>query len=188
MVPRRGPLFTPRGFHDHSGCYTAEAMREMRERLVQGFRDALRARLGEDLVSVVLYGSEARGDSRPDSDFDFLVVCGDLPASRLRRADILPDVRGRMTPLLREARSRGLEPYFSVLWKTPEEASRPSLLYLDMVEDARMIEDRDGFFAGVLERLRTRLRERGARRIPIGNSWYWDLKPDYRPGEVFELP
>jgi hypothetical protein len=29
--------------------------------------------------------------------------------------------------------------------------------------------------------------QQGARRIWCGNAWYWDLKPDYRPGEVFEL-
>jgi hypothetical protein len=27
----------------------------------------------------------------------------------------------------------------------------------------------------------------GARRVWLGNAWYWDLKPDYRPGDVFEL-
>jgi hypothetical protein len=31
------------------------------------------------------------------------------------------------------------------------------------------------------------LEQLGARRIWRGNAWFWDLKPDYRPGEVFEL-
>jgi len=38
-----------------------------------------------------------------------------------------------------------------------------------------------------LERLRARLAVLGARRIRRGNAWYWDLKPDYRPGDVFSL-
>ncbi|MBL7066017.1 MAG: nucleotidyltransferase domain-containing protein [Anaerolineae bacterium] len=29
---------------------------------------------GDDLVSVVLYGSRARGNARPDSDFDHLII------------------------------------------------------------------------------------------------------------------
>jgi hypothetical protein len=56
-----------------------------------------------------------------------------------------------------------------------------------MVDDARLVRDRDGFFAGVLDRLRGRLRELGARRVWRGTRWYWDLKPDRRPGEVIEL-
>ena len=56
-----------------------------------------------------------------------------------------------------------------------------------MVEDARILFDRDGFFAAVLERLRARLEALGARRVWRGNAWFWDLKPDYVPGEVFEL-
>jgi len=35
---------------------------------------------------VVLFGSRARGDARPDSDYDFLVVAGDLPGAEDRRA------------------------------------------------------------------------------------------------------
>ena len=56
-----------------------------------------------------------------------------------------------------------------------------------MVEDARIVLDRDGFFAGVLDRLRGRLHALGARRVWRGTRWYWDLKPDRRPGEVIEL-
>jgi hypothetical protein len=56
-----------------------------------------------------------------------------------------------------------------------------------MTEDADLVFDRDGDFAARLDRLRRRLRERGSRRVWQGASWYWDLQPDFRPGEVFEL-
>jgi uncharacterized protein len=71
--------------------------------------------------------------------------------------------------------------------KTPEEAAQGSPLFLDMVEDAKIIFDRGGFMQQLLSDLRGRLEKLGAKRIWLGNAWYWDLKPDYRPGEVFEI-
>src|SRR5579884_1336015 len=41
--------------------------------------EALRAGLGERLVAVVLFGSRARGDHRPESDWDLLVIAEGLP-------------------------------------------------------------------------------------------------------------
>ena len=35
--------------------------------------------------------------------------------------------------------------------------------------------------------LKHRLQMLGARRIWRGNAWYWELKPDLKPGEVFTL-
>ena len=72
---------------------------------------------------------------------------------------------------MREARQF---PYveWNLVTKTPEEAREHSPLYLDMVEDGRVLFDRDGFFASVLERMRVRMRELGSRRVflPDG-SW-----------------
>ena len=70
--------------------------------------------------------------------------------------------------------------------RTPEEASRITPLYLDLVEDSIILYDKDDFMRRVLDRLR-RLRELGARRVWRGKSWYWILKPDLRFGEVFEI-
>ena len=56
-----------------------------------------------------------------------------------------------------------------------------------MTEEAIILYDKNAFFAGLLERLRRRLQELGARKKRIGKAWYWDLKPDFRPGEVIEL-
>ncbi len=60
-------------------------------------------------------------------------------------------------------------------------------LYLDLVEDAVLLFDRDGFFAGALEHLRRSLRRTGVRRLRLGKIRYWDLKPDLVPGEIFEI-
>jgi uncharacterized protein len=42
------------------------------------FRAALNALYGDRLERVVLYGSRARGDARPDSDYDVAVFLRDL--------------------------------------------------------------------------------------------------------------
>ena len=56
-----------------------------------------------------------------------------------------------------------------------------------MVDDARILLDRGDFFQRELNGLRERLARLGARRIWKGNAWYWDLKPDYKAGEEFEI-
>jgi predicted nucleotidyltransferase len=142
---------------------------------------------GDRLVSVVLYGSVARGTMRHDSDVDLLIVARDLPAGRLNRVKEFEAVEDAVGEELSRAASRGIHTSVSPVVKTPEEVTAGSPLFLDMVEDARVLYDRQGFFAQRLARLRNRLSELGAKRVWKGNAWYWDLKPDYRPGEVFEL-
>lgn len=56
------------------------------------------------------------------------------------------------------------------------------------MEDGLLILDRDGFFAAVLSGMRERMRTLGSRRVDLADgSWYWDLKPDFRFGEVVEI-
>jgi uncharacterized protein len=47
--------------------------------ILKQFRKGLEEIYGDRLVKVILYGSQARGDARPDSDVDVLVVLRDLP-------------------------------------------------------------------------------------------------------------
>ena len=76
---------------------------------------------------------------------------------------------------------------FTEVIKTETEAQKTHLLYLDMTEEAVILFDRGEFFARVLARLRERLRELGAQRKQLGRIRYWDLKPDFKPGEVIWL-
>lgn len=48
--------------------------------------------------------------------------------------------------------------------------------------------DPRGVLRRKLQSIRSRLRELGSRRIELADgSWYWDLKPDMRPGEIVTL-
>lgn len=155
--------------------------------LAQAYTEALRRSLGEKLVAVVLFGSVARGEATPSSDVDLLVVAEDLPPGRFQRYAWLEAADRAVEAQVQALWQQGVPVEISVLLKTPEEAMRTVPLYLDLTEDARILYEREPFFSLILERLRERLRALGAQRKRQGAIRYWDLKPDFRPGEIIEL-
>ncbi|MEM2238228.1 MAG: HEPN domain-containing protein [Candidatus Caldarchaeum sp.] len=151
-------------------------MKEEYKQLADKLVEQLQRFFGERLVSVVFYGSVARGEERSDSDIDVLIVADRLPESRLRRHELFMQAESSLQPLIDDLRRRGLASDFSPILLDRDEASRIRPLYLDMVHDAVIVYDRDGFFTVVLSRLRKRLEELGAKRVRRGRLWYWDLK------------
>lgn len=124
---------------------------------------------------------------RPDSDLDVHIVADDLPNGRVARAQDFEPIEKALAGELTAARSLGFATECSPVFKTRAEVLAGSPLFLDMTDDARILYDREGFFRGALDRLRQRLADLGARRIWRGNAWFWDLKPDYQAGDLFEL-
>jgi predicted nucleotidyltransferase len=157
------------------------------QRLAEQYAAIAQEVLGDNLTSVVLFGSVARGQARPGSDVDLLVIGRELPAGAFRRREMLEPVRERLQDDLDRLWAQGVYADFVEVIKSEAEAQRTHPLYLDMTEEAVILFDRGGFFAGVLERLRRRLRELGAERKQLGRLRYWDLKPDFKPGEVITL-
>ena len=49
------------------------------------FTRELRQELGDELVSLILYGSHARGDAKPDSDVDLFVTLRHAPEALQKR-------------------------------------------------------------------------------------------------------
>lgn len=142
--------------------------------------DLLEARFGEDLVSVVVFGSHARGEARVESDADVLVVVRGLPVRRWERY-------GALRPVAR-AVSDQFAAALSLIALTPEEAGTVRPYYLGMLSGHVLLWDREGYFQGVLGRLRARLAELGSRRYVDKDGYeYWDLKPDWKPGDVVTL-
>ena len=155
--------------------------------LLDRYLAEVRNRLGSRLSAVALYGSVARGQAHAASDIDLFVVHRDVRASvfevflevalQLRDHSLTAELRARDLPT---------EP-FPVLRSEVELADTPWLL-LDICDHGIILFDPRAVLARKLERLSLRLRELGSRRVELADgSWYWDLKPDLRPGEVFSL-
>ncbi|MBI4529211.1 MAG: nucleotidyltransferase domain-containing protein [Deltaproteobacteria bacterium] len=157
------------------------------DKLLERVVEAAKDHYGDRLVTVAVFGSVGRRSQRHDSDVDLLLICDHLPSGRMRRIADFQMVEDRVSPFLASLERQGIFTCLSPILKTPAEVERGGLIFLDMLEDARLLYDRDDFFRHFLDRLRSRLRKLGARRIWRGNAWYWDLKPDFKPGDIFEL-
>lgn len=151
--------------------------------LLDRMRDRLAA---EELLACALFGSVARDQARPDSDIDLLAL-----VSRTR-ADTMPRfvriLRGIETnSLVIELKARGLSPDPYPVFATPQDLESRPLILLDILDHGIILCD-TGILRDRLDRLQRRLRELGSRKISHADgSWHWDLKPDWKPGEVIEL-
>ncbi len=133
-----------------------------------------------DIVSVVLFGSVGRGDARPDSDVDMIVVIKKLPEGRYSRRKLLE-------PALNVAEKRGLTASFNCHIRSPDEAKKITVMYFDLPTDAKILFDKDGFFRGVIDQVKDRIDANGSVRKKWGNFYYWDLMPRGNADSTFEI-
>jgi hypothetical protein len=131
---------------------------------------------GARLISLAVFGSTARGTARPDSDLDVLLIIEGLSHLRMERVKEFEPVERALGKIM-----------ISPILKTPTEIANGSPLLLDMVDDAVILYDRGNVLKKTLDTLRANLEQLGAKRIWRGDNWFWDLKPDYQWGEVFEV-
>lgn len=124
---------------------------------------------------------------RSSSDLDLLVVVSDLPPGRRARLRTFDPVEGGLASAPAALGRQGIDTRLSPVLRTPEELRIATPSMCDLTEDAVVLFDRDGAVADALTALRERLRRAGARRVWVGTRWYWDLKPDYRRGEIVRL-
>jgi predicted nucleotidyltransferase len=157
------------------------------QKFLEQLLDRLRNRLGEDVIlAFALLGSVARGEARVDSDIDLLIVHKEVDFDPTREF-----VKARFE-LQEESEYKrlnesGLNPYPSAIFMTERELWEYPLILLDIIDHGLILYD-----TGVLQKrfnaLRKRLAELGSKKVVLEDgTWYWDLKPDWKPGEVIEL-
>ncbi len=166
---------------------TDRSLRQAFDDLCSAITLACVVHYGRRLRAVAVFGSVGRGTMRRDSDIDLLVVADDLPDGRGARVEEFDAVERALSDPMAMARRQGLDTRLSPVFKTVAELAAGSPLMLDMIDDARMLYDPTGALAEGLRAFQRRLDKLGAQRIWRDGMWYWDLKPDYRPGEIFEI-
>ncbi|HYN44819.1 MAG TPA: nucleotidyltransferase domain-containing protein [Candidatus Limnocylindrales bacterium] len=165
-----------------------EDLKGIYETLLNKILNEIRRHFEKNLISVVLYGSMARGEVTKDSDIDLLIISDNLPKERSRRQDMFMEMEKESDEEVKKIYEKwGCYPYISPILKTKDDARNLSPLYLDMLTDAKILYDKDDFFKKILEKLRLELKSLNARKIKVGKKWYWDLKPDYKFGEVIKI-
>jgi HEPN domain-containing protein/predicted nucleotidyltransferase len=137
--------------------------------IARQYSEALQRRLGDRLITIALFGSVARKEATPFSDIDLLLIIKGLPRGRFARMDLLEPVNDEIDPNLEKLREENIFSDFCPVLKTPEEAKKPTPLYLDMVEDLQILYDRGNFFSDILNRLKDSLKKLGARPTKAGN-------------------
>lgn len=162
-------------------------MQRRHERLIGSLIETCRACYGESLVSLAIFGSFARDAATPESDLDILLVAENLPRGRMERVAAFEKVEEALEAELEELHGDGWHTELSPIIKTPEGVRQGSPLFLDMTREVVILYDRDRFLAGYLEGLRRRLERLGSRRVKAGGGYYWELKPDFRWGEIIDL-
>ena len=103
-------------------------------------------KLGNNLVSVVVYGSVARKTTRKNSDIDLLIIADSLPKSRMKRQELFLEIEKPLESMISDLWDKGFYMDFSPVILSVEEALKIRPIYLDMVEDAIIIYDKNGFF------------------------------------------
>lgn len=157
----------------------------------RGYLDLLLDRMqdhlaAEEILACALFGSVARDQARPDSDIDLLAVVSRTRAdTMLRFVRLLREIK--TTPLVAELEARGLSPDPYPVFMTPQDLESRPLILLDILDHGIILCD-TGILRDRLDRLQRRLQELGSRKISHADgTWHWDLKPDWKPGEVIEL-
>lgn len=150
------------------------------------FKQSLLEKFGDNLISLVLFGSVARGAAKTESDIDLLIILKDAPDSYYRRLEPVIDIELKLREEAFE--TTGAAPTFSSIILSKEEAMENRNIFLDMIDASIILYDKNGFFKNRLKELKDRLLELGSKKIILEDkTWYWSLKPDIAPGEVIEL-
>ena len=158
--------------------------------VIKKYCEILNEILGNRLISIMIFGSIARGDWDKDSDIDIHIVAEGWEGKPIwDRVGELAKAKKMVeeTTEYRKALEAGFWSIFQNYPLSKEEAERFNRIYLDAIIDGIILYDKNEFLVKVLRSLMKKLEEMGSVRITLPNrKYYWILK-DIRAGEVIEF-
>ncbi len=158
-------------------------------RLIEEYCSAIKNHFSDRLISICLFGSVARGEAKPDSDIDILIVADGLPMDigmRIKETNYIHEYlkKSKAYISLRKSNMSGL---ISDIFFTPGEIKGHPPILLDIIDDGIVLYDKDSFLSNELKLLKQKLEAQKARKVKTEKGHFWILKPDIMFGEVVEI-
>jgi len=160
----------------------SEILSTLEKSIVEAFKKVF----GENLVSVALFGSYARGDFNENSDIDVLVVLKSVVDRYVLHKE-LDRVEEELKSFFTCLNQHGYYPQISPIVLSEENAKKTRPLYLDIVFDAKILYDTNSLLSSVFSKIRRKLEEYNAGRVRVGKKWVTLLKRNYKFGEVIDF-
>lgn len=148
----------------------------------------LKKEFGKALLSCALFGSLARGEAQPLSDIDLLIIYKNLTRMDLFKKYFKVLEKLRKSKEYQRLRKQGFLPDPYPLFLIEEKLKENPWILLDVLEEGRILFDKGNILSLRLKYLKKRLKSLGSKKISLPDgTWYWDLKPDWKPGEIVDL-
>lgn len=124
---------------------------------------------GDNLIAVVLFGSQARGDAGLESDYDIFLLAKNLPEPPVERL-----------LFVRHAIAAKFAEKISITARTPEEfeSGFPSF-YLDLAIDGNVLYEAGNYVTEKLQCIQKIINQAGLERKKFDHqfSWEWKRQP-----------
>ena len=126
------------------------------------------------MISLILQGSAARGESREFSDLDFYIFARNLPVDQVQRGIYLNKLLSRM----------GCSRRLTLRGKEVSELTEVYPLFLDLAADGIIIYDPSNFARDYLEKIKKEIEKVGLIRYRTSSGYYgWNTKRPLKIGE-----
>jgi predicted nucleotidyltransferase len=155
--------------------------------LLNKFLEEIHTLLGKRVVAVVLYGSVARNSATPHSDIDVMIVYrNDKKEIERKMTGLLLQIRESSEYIALE--NKGFIPEIYPLFISVKKLKTHPWILLDIVDHGIILLDDDDVLRNELTVIRHRMKELGTKKVTLSDgTWYWDIKPNAKLGEVIEL-
>lgn len=154
---------------------------------LEKFREELIHSEGRNVLSIILYGSVARGKATKESDIDVLILCKKRTAF-FEKSVLKIISKIRRFPEYEVLHKKNLYGEISPFIVETNELRENPLILLDIIEDGIILYQKNKTFEKIMEKFKRKLKKLKSKKVILPDgTWYWDLKPDWKAGEKVEI-